>query len=161
MPVIEMYVPKGILDENTKRALHNRVSRQVLQAEGATYDESPRAQAVTWMLIHEMSAGSWSIGSDVLSGADGARVLTRVNVPHGSLNDERRADVAVRVNREVVDVLGEEFADPTKSFCLIVEQTFTGGGIVVDFANLAQWLKLPHLIERNQKEAATSDAAGA
>jgi hypothetical protein len=103
-----------------------------------------------------MPAGSWSIGSEVLTGDDGPRVLTRVNVPHGSLNDERRADVAARVNREVVDVLGEELGDPTNSFCLIVEQTFSGGGIVVDFADLVQWLDLPHLSERNQAEAAAS-----
>jgi hypothetical protein len=53
MPLIEMYVPKGTLDDDAKRALHDRVSRQVLEAEGVTYDESPRAQAITWMLIHK------------------------------------------------------------------------------------------------------------
>ncbi len=94
MPLIEMYVPAGTLSETTRRALHERVSRQVMEAEGATYGESPRAQAITWMLIHEMPAGSWSIGSEILTGDEGPRVLTRVNVPHGSLNDERRGGSA-------------------------------------------------------------------
>src|SRR5919199_1834612 len=109
MPLIEMYVPKGALNDETRRMLHDRVSRQVLEAEGATYDESPLAQAITWMLINEMPEGSWSVGGQVLSASHGPRVLTRVNVPHGSLDDERRADIATRVNREVVNALGEDF----------------------------------------------------
>jgi hypothetical protein len=130
--------------------LHDRVGRQVLEAEGATYDESPQAQAITWMLINEVPDGGWSVGGQILSGGHKPRVLTRVSVPHGSLTDERRTDIATRVNREVVNALGEEFSDPTKSFCLISEQTFSGGGIVVNFDDLAQWLGLPDLPDRNQ-----------
>jgi hypothetical protein len=111
------------------------------------------------MLIHEMPEGSWSVGSQVRSRGDEPRVLTRVSVPHGSLNDERRADIAMRVNREVVNALGDQFTDPTKSFCLISEQTFSGGGIVVSFADLVQWLGLPHLQDRDEP-AATPTPAG-
>jgi phenylpyruvate tautomerase PptA (4-oxalocrotonate tautomerase family) len=158
VPFIEMYVPEGVLDDETKQTLHNNVSRQVLEAEGATYDESPLAQAITWMLIHEVPEGSWSVGSQVQSRGDEPRVLTRVSVPHGSLTDERRADIAMRVNREVVNALGDQFTDPTKSFCLISEQTFSGGGIVVSFADLAQLLGLPHLLERDEPVAASAPA---
>ena len=157
MPFIEMYVPEGLLDDKTKQTLHNNVSRQVLEAEGASYDESPLAQAITWMLIHEVPDGSWSVGSQVQSRGE-PRVLTRVSVPHGSLNDERRADIAMRVNREVVNALGDQFTDPTKSFCLISEQTFSGGGIVVSFADLVQWLGLPHLLDRDEPAAASAPA---
>ncbi|WP_156622900.1 hypothetical protein [Mycobacterium sp. 1164966.3] len=153
MPVIDMYVPQGVLDDETKQTLHRNVSRQVLEAEGATYDESPLAQAITWMLIHEVPEGTWSVGSQVQSRGDEPRVLTRVSVPHGSLNDERRADIAKRVNREVVNALGDQFTDPTKSFCLISEQTFSGGGTVVSFAELVQWLGLPHRLDRHEPAA--------
>ncbi|OMC51532.1 hypothetical protein A5747_23010 [Mycobacterium sp. IS-836] len=158
MPFIEMYVPEGLLDDETKQTLHNNVSRQVLEAEGATYDESPLAQAITWMLIHEMPEGSWSVGSQVQSRSDEPRVLTRISVPHGSMDDARRADIAMRVNRELVDALGDQFTDPTKSFCLISEQTFSGGGIVVSFDDLVQWLGLPHLADRDQPAAASAPA---
>jgi phenylpyruvate tautomerase PptA (4-oxalocrotonate tautomerase family) len=158
VPFIEMYVPEGVLDDETKQTLHNNVSRQVLEAEGATYDQSPLAQAITWMLIHEVPEGSWSVGSQVQSRGDEPRVLTRVSMPHGSLNDERRADIAMRVNREVVNALGDQFTDPTKSFCLISEQTFSGGGIVVSFADLVQWLGLPHLLDRRDPAAPSAPA---
>jgi phenylpyruvate tautomerase PptA (4-oxalocrotonate tautomerase family) len=147
MPFIEMYLPEGTLDEQTKRTLHERVSRQVLEAEGATYEESELARAITWMVIHEVPLGSWSVGSEVLTAGDVPRILTRVSVPHGSMSDDKERDIAARVNAEIVSALGEEFTDPTKSFCLIEETTFSGGGHVVDFEQLVEWLGLPHLAE--------------
>lgn len=143
MPVIEMYVPEATLTEETKRTLHDRVARQVLEVEGATYDESPKAWAITWMLIHEMPEGSWSIGSEPLLADAPPRILTRVTTPPGALDDELRAEVVRRVNQEIVDALGEEFADVTKSICLVDEHTtFSGGGIVVGFDDVMRWVGL-------------------
>ncbi|MFL5911552.1 MAG: 4-oxalocrotonate tautomerase family protein [Gaiellaceae bacterium] len=142
MPFIEMYIPEGTVTDESKRRLHERVARQVLEVEGATYDESPKARAITWMLIHEVAEGNFSVGSEPLSSEGEARVLTRVVTPHGALDDERRAEVVRRVNHEVVEALGEEFADPTKSICLVGELTFSGGGIVVTFDDVMRWVGL-------------------
>jgi phenylpyruvate tautomerase PptA (4-oxalocrotonate tautomerase family) len=161
MPFIEMYVTEGALDEQGKRTLHERVSRQVLEAEGATYDESELAQAITWMLIHEMPAGSWSVGSEVRTAQDEPRVVTRVAVPHGALNDRKRRDIVARVNAEVVSVLGEEFTDPTKSFCLIEENLFSGGGQIVTFPQLVELLGLPHMVDGDEEAATSVGAASA
>jgi phenylpyruvate tautomerase PptA (4-oxalocrotonate tautomerase family) len=157
MPVIEMYVPEGTLTEETKRTLHDRVARQVLEVEGATYDESPKARSITWMLIHELPEGSFSIGSEPLSSGDEPRILTRVMTPPGALDDERRAEVVRRVNEEIVDALGGEFADPTKSLCLVDELTFSGGGIVVSFSDVMRWVGLDP--ETRQPIAAGAEAA--
>src|SRR5437764_3886873 len=140
MPIIEMFVPQGAVDAEAKRRLHERVGRQVLEVEGATYDESPQAQAITWMLIHEMPEGSWSVGSRVISAADEPRVLTRVTVPRGAMDDERRAAIASRVNQEIVDALGDALADPTKSICVLDDgSTFSGGGMVASFDQIMSW----------------------
>jgi phenylpyruvate tautomerase PptA (4-oxalocrotonate tautomerase family) len=156
MPFIEMYVPEGTLDEQTKRTLHQRVSRQVLEAEGATYDESDLARAITWMVIHDVPVGSWSTGSEVLTADDVPRILTRVAVPQGALDDEKRRDIVARVNAEIVRALGDEFTDPTKSFCLIEENTFSGGGHVVTFDQLVEWLGLPHPADGDRPESVAS-----
>jgi phenylpyruvate tautomerase PptA (4-oxalocrotonate tautomerase family) len=156
MPIIEMYVPDGTVDEQTKRRLHERVGRQVLEVEGATYDESPLAQAITWMLIHEVPEGSWSVGGELLASGEEPRVLTRVSVPHGALNRERTEAVAARVNEEVVAALGEGFADPTKSFCVIEEKQFSGGGVVAGFEDIMRWLGL----EREPAQAAGNGGIG-
>jgi len=157
MPFIEMYIPEGTVTEERKRRLHERVARQVLEVEGATYDESPKARAITWMLIHEMPEGNFSVGSEPLSSGGDPRVLTRVVTPHGALDDERRAEVVRRVNQEVVDALGDEFADPTKSICLVGEFTFSGGGIVVTFDDVMRWVGLD---PETRKPLAVAGASG-
>ena len=152
MPFIEMYVTEGTLDEATKQTLHERVSRQVLEAEGiASYDDSDLAKAITWMLIHEVPVGNWSVGGVPLGAGEEQRIVTRVGVPHGALNDRKRRDIASRVNAEIVEVLGDTFTDPTKAFCLIEEKLFSGGGRVVTFEDLVNLLDLPQMAEEEDE----------
>jgi 4-oxalocrotonate tautomerase family enzyme len=162
MPFIEMYVTEGALDEQAKRTLHERVSRQVLEAEGiASYDESDLAKAITWMLIHEMPAGSWSVGGEVLGAEDEPRIVTRVAVPHGALNDKKRRDIVARVNAEIVSALGDVFTAPTKCFCLIEENQFSGGGRLVTFEDLVKLLDLQEMAEDRDDERAAVPAGSA
>ena len=140
MPVIEMYVTAGVLDDEAKRAVHERVSRRVLEAEGGSY-ESDMARAITWVLIHEMPEGTWSVGSEVLAPPDEHRILTRVTVPHGAAKDGQRERIAAGVNEEIVVALGDDFVDPLKSFCIIQEGDFAGGSTLVDYAQLVQMLE--------------------
>jgi phenylpyruvate tautomerase PptA (4-oxalocrotonate tautomerase family) len=159
MPFIEMYITEGALDDDAKRTLHDRVSRQVLEAEGASYDDSELAQAITWMLIHEIPTGNWSVGSEVRHADDEPRIVTRVAVPHGSLTDKKRRDIVARVNAEVVKVLGEEFTNPVKSFCLIDESLFSGGGQIYTFEQLVELLDLPKMVEEESEGAHPATAA--
>ena len=94
------------------------------------------------MLIHEIAEGGFSVGSESLAPGDEPRILTRVMTPPGALDDELRAEVVRRVNQEIVDALGEEFADPTRSLCLVDEATFSGGGVVVSFGDVMRWVGL-------------------
>ena len=138
MPVIEMYVSAGALDEEAGEILHERVSRRVMEAEGVSA-ESELGRAITWVLMHEMPQASWSVGGEILR-PDSPRVLTRVAVPHGAVNDRKRAAIAAGVHEEVQAVLGEEFADVTKSFCVIEEHAFAGGSTLVDYEDLVRIL---------------------
>jgi phenylpyruvate tautomerase PptA (4-oxalocrotonate tautomerase family) len=157
MPFIEMFVTEGALDEQSKRALHERVSRQVQEAEGAPYEGSELSRAITFMLIHEMPEGSWSVGSEVRTAEDEPRIVTRVGVPHGSMSDEKRRDIVARVNAEIVKVLGEEFTDPTKAFCLIAESVFSGGGQVVPFKSLMDVLGIADKLDGNENHPHESE----
>ena len=53
---------------------------------------------------------------------------------------------------------GEEVV---KSFCLVEENTFSGGGHIVNFEQLVEWLGLPHLADGNRQEAAAPAGTGA
>ena len=138
MPIIELFVNEGALDESAKQMLHERLPRRVLEAEGADY-RSPLARSITWLMIHELPDGSWSTGSDVCA-ADSPRVLTRVTVPVGAVEGEKRSAIAAGVHEELVDVLGEEVADPTKNVCLIAQEDFGAGGHVIDYQQLTALL---------------------
>src|SRR5215207_2391771 len=145
MPIIELYVQQGILDEETKRALHERVGRQVLEVEGADYDRTPLARELTWMFIREQPPGGFSVGGELLTGDDRPRFFTRISTPQGALDPERRAALAACVHQEVARALGMEPTElgPLEQTCWIDEScTPTGGGQVVTFEDIMGLLGL-------------------
>ena len=145
MPIIEMYVQQGVLDEETKRTLHERVGRQVLEIEGADYDETPLARELTWMFIREEPAGGFSIGGELLSDHDRPRIFTRIMTPQRALDPERRAALAACVHQEIARALGKEPTElgPLDQTCWIDEScTPTGAGRVVTFEDIMGLLGL-------------------
>jgi phenylpyruvate tautomerase PptA (4-oxalocrotonate tautomerase family) len=148
MPMIEMFVPAGVLDAETKAKLHRNVGRQILEVEGGT--GAPLERAITWMFIHELDGAAWSVGGEPVTGDGQARFLTRVTVPDGSMNDERRERIAARVQHEIVAALGYD-PEPINTICLINEVPtgdWSGGGMVVDFADVMRMLGLEERIFR-------------
>src|SRR2546423_4850107 len=137
-----MYVPQGALDEPTRRALHERVSRQVLEVEGADFDSSPVAREITWMFIREQPEGSWSVGGEPLSSDSEPRFFTRVSTPQGALDDERRALVAARVHDALAEALGHD-PGQLNHFCWIDEScTVSGGRTIVTLEQIMGFLGL-------------------
>src|SRR4051794_29643774 len=139
MPIIEMYVQEGALDEQTKRTLHERVGRQVLEVEGAQWDDSPLAQELTWMFIREQPPGGFSIGGKLLTGSDRPRFFTRISTPQGALDPERREAIAKWVHKEITEAIGVDPATvgPLDTLTWIDETcTVTGGGRIVTFHDL-------------------------
>lgn len=159
MPMIEMFVPTGVLDAETKAKLHRNVGRQILEVEGGT--GAPLERAITWMFIFEVDGDSWSVGGEPVTADPQARFLTRVTVPAGSMNDERREWIAARVQREIVAALGYD-PGPINTFCLINEVptgNWSGGGLVVSFADVMRMLGLEERIFR-YPAAAVREAVG-
>jgi phenylpyruvate tautomerase PptA (4-oxalocrotonate tautomerase family) len=145
MPLIEMYVQAGVIDEATKRRLHERVGRQVMEIEGADYEETPLARELTWMFIREQPAGEFSVGGEVLTAEDRPRFFTRISTPQGALDPERRAALVACVHEEVARALGKEPTDlgPLDQWCWIDEtNTPSGGGQLVTFEDIMGFLGL-------------------
>jgi phenylpyruvate tautomerase PptA (4-oxalocrotonate tautomerase family) len=143
--MIEMYVQQGVLDDEAKRALHERVGRQVLEIEGADWDTMPLARELTWMFIREQPPGGFSVGGELVSAGDRPRFFTRISTPQGALDPERRAALAAAVHEEVARALGVEPTElgPLEQTCWIDEScTATGGGRVVTFEDIMGLLGL-------------------
>ena len=47
MPIIEIFVPAGVLDAEAKAKLHKNVGRQILEVEGGT--GAPAERAISWV----------------------------------------------------------------------------------------------------------------
>ena len=148
MPMIEMFVPPGVLDAETKAKLHRNVGRQVLEVEGGS--GAPMERAITWMFIFEVDGDTWSVGGEPVTADRQARFLTRVTVPVGSMDDQRREWLAARVQHEIVAALGYD-PGPINTICLINEVptgNWSGGGLVVGFADVMRMLGLEERIFR-------------
>jgi phenylpyruvate tautomerase PptA (4-oxalocrotonate tautomerase family) len=148
MPMIEMYVSAGALDAETKAKLHRNVGRQILEVEGGS--GAPLERAITWLFIFEVDGDSWSVGGEPVTADQQARFLTRVTVPAGSMDDERRECIAARVHHEIVAALGYD-PGPINSICLINEVptgNWSGGGLIVGFADVMRMLGLEERIFR-------------
>src|SRR3954471_14107799 len=101
-----MFVPRGSLSAEQKRELHRRGGRQITEVEGGTGD-TPIERAITWMFINECDGDVWSVGGEPVTSDGKARYFIRLQVPSGSMNDEKRRDLASRVNREIGEATGE------------------------------------------------------
>jgi phenylpyruvate tautomerase PptA (4-oxalocrotonate tautomerase family) len=148
MPLIEMFVSAGILDAEAKAQIHQNLGRQILEVEGGT--GAPLERAITWVFISEVDGDTWSVGGEPVTADRQARVLTRVTVPVGSMDDERRERLAARVQHEIVAALGYD-PGPINTICLINEVptgNWSGGGLVVGFADIMRMLGLEERLYR-------------
>jgi phenylpyruvate tautomerase PptA (4-oxalocrotonate tautomerase family) len=163
--MVEMFVSAGVLDAETKAKLHRNVGRQVLEAEGGTGTHLERA--ITWVFIFEVDGDTWSVGGEPVTADHQARFLTRITVPAGSMDDERRECVAARVQHEIVAALGYD-PGAINCICLITEVptgTWRGGGLIVGFVDIMRMLGLEERIFRYPastiREAANSSSVPA
>lgn len=148
MPMIEMFVSAGILDAEAKAKIHQNLGRQILEVEGGT--GAPLERAITWVFISEVDGDTWSVGGEPVTADRQARFFTRVSVPVGSMDDERRECLVARVQHEIVAALGYD-PGPINTICLINEVptgNWSGGGLIIGFADIMRMLGLEERIYR-------------
>ncbi|GLY68688.1 tautomerase family protein [Amycolatopsis taiwanensis] len=106
MPFVELFVPKGSLDQERREKIGGRLVSEVMLAEGAPDTEA--ARSISWLVVNEIDA--WFVGGRQLSDGEKPRYVVRVGVPAGSMNDDKRRDIVRRVTR----VLADADADPER-----------------------------------------------
>ncbi|GAA3664638.1 hypothetical protein GCM10022224_030940 [Nonomuraea antimicrobica] len=104
MPFVELFVPKGSLDQESREKIGGQLVSEVMIAEGAPDTEA--ARSISWLVVNEIDA--WFVGGRQLPAGEKPRYVVRVGVPAGSLNDDKRRDIVRRVTR----VLADADADP-------------------------------------------------
>ncbi|WP_020651456.1 tautomerase family protein [Massilia niastensis] len=70
MPLVQISIPAGSLDDAKKADMIKRVTDAVVEAEGF-----PAVRAFTWVHINEVPDGGWGMGGQVVTLDDVAAVL--------------------------------------------------------------------------------------
>jgi phenylpyruvate tautomerase PptA (4-oxalocrotonate tautomerase family)/YHS domain-containing protein len=102
MNLIEIFVPRGMLDGERRRALANGVVSRVLNANGSPADLTERARALTHVIIHEPE--NWWAGGEAVSANGDPRYIVRITVPGGHLTESMRGELVARITRALGEV---------------------------------------------------------
>ncbi|AQZ61211.1 unnamed protein product [[Actinomadura] parvosata subsp. kistnae] len=119
MPFVELFVPKGSLDQEHREKIGGRLVSEVMIAEGAPDNEA--ARSISWLVVNEIDA--WFVGGRPLPAGEKPKYVVRVGVPAGSMNDDKRRDIVRRVTRVLADADTdpERFAQPGTAWVHINE----------------------------------------
>ncbi|GAB4585678.1 tautomerase family protein [Nocardia sp. IFM 10818] len=99
MPFVELFVPKGSLDQEHREKIGSRLVSEVMLAEGAP--DTEMARSISWLVVNEIDA--WFIGGRRLPAGEKPKYVVRVGVPAGTMNDDKRRDIVERVTRVLAD----------------------------------------------------------
>jgi phenylpyruvate tautomerase PptA (4-oxalocrotonate tautomerase family) len=118
MPMIELTLAEGVLDQEGKARLIKQLMTSVSKWEGMADD--PRVAAAVWTFVDERPAGSIVAGGRP---ADEPRYHVQITVAEGSLDDERKSRLVADVTRHVLEAEGSlnEPVNAARVWCHIHE----------------------------------------
>jgi phenylpyruvate tautomerase PptA (4-oxalocrotonate tautomerase family) len=137
MPLVEVTVPKGLLDAGKRASLAAELTTAVLKAEGAP--DNDRSRALTWVFLQEAPEGTWAVGGKWPSGL---KFLVRLTVPVGSLSPARKRKMGATLHK----VLSDHSGRPLKveeAWILtheVPEGNWSAGGKVLRFEDIVKFV---------------------
>jgi len=105
MPFIRVSVPTGVLNDNQKAALAEKLTVEIMKIETDGYD-TPGFRAISALVLDEVPTGAWFIGGDSEAGP---AAVVEIRVPQGALSTERRKAM-VEASYRVLTAVSPELA---------------------------------------------------
>jgi phenylpyruvate tautomerase PptA (4-oxalocrotonate tautomerase family) len=90
--IVDVVVLQGLLEGERRRAVHRRIAEAFRDAFGGD-DADPMLALRVWVLVHEVSEGSWGAAGTTVSALDVAQVIGPELAP------ARRAEIARAIGR--------------------------------------------------------------
>lgn len=132
MPLIELKLREGRLDDAAVEELTTELTRAASEAEGTDLD---RARSLTWTLVDEYADDEWRVGG---APAEGPTYLVRVSLAEGLADDEGRAKLVELVDEAIAAV--DPDYNPMASW-VVVDEVADGhwgaGGSITSSAEIA------------------------
>jgi phenylpyruvate tautomerase PptA (4-oxalocrotonate tautomerase family) len=118
MPMIEVTLPEGALDDAAKAQLVERLTEAVQKREGMA--DEPKVKSLIWTFLDERPAAAMYVAGQP---AGRPRYRVQVMVVAGSLDDERKEGLVADVTRAVLEAEGaaNEPANAARGWCHIVD----------------------------------------
>jgi phenylpyruvate tautomerase PptA (4-oxalocrotonate tautomerase family) len=150
MPNIIIKVPQGSFDPSARAKLGKAVHEAAKTVEG--WGDDPRQEALTWVLIEEISQGNFYMGgADQTSRA--IPVIVFFYPPAGVIDAERRAQAVRLVHEAVSSAKPASDARPVVTSIMmwdVADGTWGANGKLLqlpDFAKAAGYKHLQHLVK--------------
>jgi phenylpyruvate tautomerase PptA (4-oxalocrotonate tautomerase family) len=117
MPMIHFHYPAGSLTAVRKNDLAERLTHVLIEIEGGSGTDGPKARSISWVMFYEIANGSWAIGGkfDDSYVSPPGKFLVNVHVPEGSLSSDRKALVHRMVDQAVFDTFDMPVPDDPES----------------------------------------------
>ena len=136
MPLIELFVPEGALEADTRDRLVEELTTTLLRWEGAPDTEF--FQSIMWVHVHELPAQAVN--------AAGAPVTephfrVDVTVPEGALSERRKEGAVKELTEAVMEAAGLDESAGLRVWVIVrevPEGNWGAGGQVVRFSQLRE-----------------------
>lgn len=107
MPMITVQHPHEALDPERKDALAEELTQVILQIEGGA--DTPAGRSIAWVRFQPIAREDWYLGgrNDAAFEAAAGRWLVELNVPEGSMSQERKSECHKAITRAILAVTGK------------------------------------------------------
>jgi phenylpyruvate tautomerase PptA (4-oxalocrotonate tautomerase family) len=107
MPMMTVQYPPEALTPELKDKLAEDLTQVILQIEGGA--DTPAGRSIAWVRFQPIARGDWYLGgrNDSTFEAAAGRWLIELNVPEGSMNQDRKSDCHKAITRAILAVTGK------------------------------------------------------
>lgn len=111
MPMMTVQHPPEALDQAKKDALAEGLTKVILAIEGGA--DTPETRSIAWVRFQPIEQADWYLGgkTDGTFEAEAGRWLVELNVPEGSMDQERKSECHRAITRAILKTTGTEDVD--------------------------------------------------
>lgn len=104
MPMMTVQHPHDVLTPDQKGVLAEDLTQVILQIEGGA--DTPAGRSIAWVRFQPIAREDWYLGgrNDATFESAAGRWLIELNVPEGSMNQDRKSDCHKAITKAVLDI---------------------------------------------------------
>lgn len=108
MPMMTVQHPPEALSATQKDALAEDLTQVILQIEGGA--DTPAGRSIAWVRFQPISRDDWYLGgrNDAAFEAAAGRWLIELNVPEGSMNQDRKSECHRAITAAILGITGKQ-----------------------------------------------------